>query len=154
MDTPADDRAVVALPGEASSVGVARAFVRDTLEAWGLSRLADTVLLLTSELATNAVVHARTSYDVLVERTGDALRVSVLDDSPQQAVRRAQDLAASNGRGVALVHSLAPRWGSAPPPPLLGRTKGIWFELPTNGVPPMPTEAALDGTAWLDDVAL
>src|SRR6476661_7914678 len=53
------------------SVATARAFVRDTLQGWGFSEVVDDAVVLTSELVTNAVVHAGTAADVLCLRTED-----------------------------------------------------------------------------------
>jgi hypothetical protein len=46
------------------SVASARAFVRDTLQGWGFSDIVDDAVVLTSELVTNAVVHAGTAAEV------------------------------------------------------------------------------------------
>ena len=51
------------------SVATARAFVRDTLQGWGFADIVDDAVVLTSELVTNAVVHAGTAADVLCLRT-------------------------------------------------------------------------------------
>jgi anti-sigma regulatory factor (Ser/Thr protein kinase) len=74
----------------------ARRFVRETLTDWGksgaygLESVLDDALLLTSELVTNAVVHAGTSASVLCElRTGAGgtpagIRVEVADRHPSK----------------------------------------------------------------------
>ena len=140
------DECAVALSSEASSVSDARDFVRQTLKRWDLSRLGDTVILLTSELATNAVVHAGTSYDVVIELSDSSVRVSVLDDSPLPAGLREHGLHATSGRGVELVEALSEHWGMLPPPPLDGRIKGMWFEVPTaEPSPPTAQEAGYGG---------
>jgi len=143
-------RVVLELPGEPGSVSSARAFVRQTLDAWGLSTLVETTSLLVSELATNAVLHARTSYDVVVERDRDSLRVAVLDGSPAGPHRRHHGLRAATGRGLGLVETLAGAWGAAAPEDLGTRAKGVWFELPTDpSLLPATDEGALYGDAWL-----
>lgn len=64
---PADDRtrsSVITARAAASfdpvgrSVATARSFVRDTLQGWGFADIVDDAVVLTSELVTNAVVHA------------------------------------------------------------------------------------------------
>ena len=45
------------------TVGEARTFVKDTLQHWEVQRSADEIVLLTSELVTNAVVHAKTTLN-------------------------------------------------------------------------------------------
>jgi anti-sigma regulatory factor (Ser/Thr protein kinase) len=124
-----DLRAAVALPGEPFSVGEARRFVSGTLADWGLADLGETVVLLVSELATNAVLHARSSYQVVLERRDVRLRVTVLDDSARLVLPRDSGPAATSGRGLALVAALAEDWGPTGPDELDGRTKGVWFEL-------------------------
>jgi anti-sigma regulatory factor (Ser/Thr protein kinase) len=127
----------VDLPGDASSVRTARRFVRASLEAAELGELddlVDTALLLISELATNAVLHARSGYRVEVAIVEGAARFSVLDDSPVLVHRRVNRLEAATGRGLGMVEALATRWGPTGTDDLQGRAKGIWFELPTDPV--------------------
>lgn len=83
--------------------------------------------LLASELATNAVLHARTPYEVVVSTVGaDGFRVAISDDDPTPPVAVALDSEdALNGRGVALVVSLAKRWGCEEN----AGGKTVWFEL-------------------------
>jgi len=138
----------VELPGDAGSVGAARAFVRDTLARWGLDELAETTTLLTSELATNVVLHARTPYVVEVQRADDAVRVTVYDDSAARPHRRRNALDAGTGRGLGLVEALAASWGAAAPRE--GRSKGVWFEVPLDPQELRGSaEGALYGENWL-----
>ncbi|MEO7428370.1 MAG: hypothetical protein ABIY48_03210, partial [Acidimicrobiales bacterium] len=62
-----------------SSVRSARLFVVDHLQEWRCDDLVDRVALLTSELATNAVVHTGQPYTVFVARRGSTVRVEVVD---------------------------------------------------------------------------
>jgi anti-sigma regulatory factor (Ser/Thr protein kinase) len=115
------------LVAEPSSVSAARAFVTKVLDSWGFNGLADTAALLTSELATNVVLHARTRYAVVVAKTVEGARVDVLDDSGISPVLRDHDLSAPTGRGLALVASLAVEWGATPRDDLAGFAKGVRF---------------------------
>ena len=117
----------VDLPAEPASVGQARRFVGRVLAEWGLDDLADTVVLLTSELATNAVLHARTSFAVVVTREPSEVRVDVLDGSVVSPRERQPSPTAATGRGVAMVASLADAWGSTPEPEQYGFAKGVFF---------------------------
>jgi anti-sigma regulatory factor (Ser/Thr protein kinase) len=117
------------LPADPASVRAARVFVTELLEAWGCKGLADTAGLLTSELATNVVLHARTSFAVVVARTLGGARVDVLDRSPIGPVLRGHDPNAPSGRGLALVASLANEWGRTPPHALAEFTKGVRFSV-------------------------
>ena len=120
----------VDLPAEPASVAVARRFVRRALEEWGLDSLSDTVVLLTSELATNAILHARTAFAVVVSRSPDDVRVDVLDGSAVTPRNRQPSALAATGRGVNMVAALADHWGATPETQLHGFAKGVYFTVP------------------------
>ncbi|MER7200440.1 SpoIIE family protein phosphatase [Streptomyces sp. CB01635] len=113
------------------SVATARAFVRDTLQGWGFPDIIDDAVVLTSELVTNAVVHAGTSAEVLCLRTDDGVRIEVADRYPEREIPLQQ--AAINmgspdregGRGLQLCAALATRWGVDYTP----THKLVWFQL-------------------------
>jgi anti-sigma regulatory factor (Ser/Thr protein kinase) len=117
------------LPAEPASVRAARVFVTELLDAWGCTELTDTAALLTSELATNVVLHARTPFAVVVARTADGAQVDVLDSSPTNPAPRTYDVTAATGRGLALVEHLAQEWGRTPEEELAGVRKGVRFSL-------------------------
>jgi hypothetical protein len=120
----------VDLPADPASVGQARRFTRGVLRDWGLEELTDTVVLLTSELATNAVLHARTAFAVVVSRTKSGVRVDVLDGSVVAPRPRQPSPTAGTGRGVNMVAALADKWGHTPPARLQGYAKGVYFTVP------------------------
>ena len=106
-----------------SSVRTARLFVVDKLQEWRCDELVDRVALLTSELATNAVVHTGQPYSVSVERRGPAVRVEVLDKAERLPARRdllvdltdgadAPRDAESAFSGLGIVDATATAWGS------------------------------------------
>lgn len=107
------------------TVREARHFVSSVIDKWRLAP--GDAALLASELATNAVLHARTPYEVIVTRVGSkGFRVAISDDDPTPptaGVIDAED--ALNGRGVALVVSLSKRWGCEE----TNGGKTVWFEL-------------------------
>ncbi|MEO3975477.1 SpoIIE family protein phosphatase [Streptomyces sp. CAU 1734] len=113
------------------SVATARAFVRDTLQGWGYSEVVDDAVVLTSELVTNAVIHAGTSADVLCLRLGDSVRIEVGDRYPEREVpiqaagHSFGNLDSENGRGLMLCSALASRWGVEYTP----TNKQVWFQL-------------------------
>ncbi len=123
----------VDLEGAPASVGAARRFVRQTLESWHLDGTLDAAVLLTSELATNAVLHARSGFAVLVRQLDDQVRVEVLDSSPVPPRRRHNSAMAATGRGMGLVETLSTAWGVTPADQLDGFAKGVWFTLPVDG---------------------
>ncbi|WP_329062750.1 SpoIIE family protein phosphatase [Streptomyces sp. NBC_01429] len=113
------------------SVATARAFVRDTLQGWGYSDVVDDAVVLTSELVTNAVIHAGTAADVLCLRTEDGVRIEVADRYPEREVpvqasgRSFASPDQENGRGLLLCAALASRWGVEYTPTF----KQVWFQL-------------------------
>ena len=115
------------LPGVLSSPAAARTLVRDALRSWGLSGLEDIALLLASELATNAVLHARSSFLLEVYRTGAGVRIAVSDTAAGTPTARRYALHSSNGRGLAMVEQLATRWGTDAGTGVYAKT--VWFEL-------------------------
>jgi anti-sigma regulatory factor (Ser/Thr protein kinase) len=93
----------------------------------------DDVVLLASELVTNALLHARSAPNLDVAVRGRSVRCSVTDDSPQPPRRRHYANDAATGRGIALVEMIAARWGTE----RVRDGKCVWFEIdydPNRGV--------------------
>ena len=88
----------------------------------------ETAILLTSELVSNALLHARTEVDLLLVMASSAVRVEVHDGnaSPPGLPASPAPLDATTGRGLLMVDALAGRWGVDG----TGDGKTIWFELP------------------------
>ncbi|MGW7201517.1 SpoIIE family protein phosphatase [Streptomyces chryseus] len=124
-------RAAASFDPVGRSVATARAFVRDTLQGWGYTDIVDDAVVLTSELVTNAVVHAGTTADVLCLRTDEGVRVEVGDRYPERDVPlqgTAQSFGSPDregGRGLLLCAALASRWGVDYAP----THKHVWFQL-------------------------
>lgn len=100
------------------------------LDGWGCEPAArEDLLLVVSELVTNAVVHGAEPIKVTVVRVSERVRVEVTDgassSSPQTNPRPATD--AETGRGLAVVTRLALAWGWRATP---GNGKTVWAELP------------------------
>jgi anti-sigma regulatory factor (Ser/Thr protein kinase) len=89
----------------------ARRFAVDAVADWGWTDLVDTVELVVAELATNAVVHAKSRFVVTLTCRSTGVRVAVRDDSPAAAVVQAPSMTAFSGRGLAIVDALATSWG-------------------------------------------
>lgn len=116
------------LPALPASARTARRWVESRLDDMGLAPLEDLVLLLTSEVVTNAVTHAGTSAVLSLEPSGPGVRVEVHDGSSEPPVRRDPSPDALRGRGVALLDDLADGWGWEPDRP--GRCgKTVWFRV-------------------------
>ena len=116
------------LPAEAMSAGVAREAVTSALIAEVNDSALDTLVLLTSELVTNAVAHAQSDCHLAVELFPDAVRVSVSDSDPTPVQPRNAEQHDESGRGLALVETLSARWGVEPNT----RGKTVWFEVPRS----------------------
>ncbi|MDT4990647.1 MAG: phosphoserine phosphatase RsbU/P [Actinoplanes sp.] len=130
----------VRLPNDRRTPAAARALVRAVLEEASLDTLLNEALLLTTELSTNAVVHAGTELDIEVSADLDGLTVTVTDFAPgpveQLAVGRKNDTVdigevAERGRGLLLVDHFASRWGTVHQ----GTGKGVWFRLESKTGP-------------------
>jgi anti-sigma regulatory factor (Ser/Thr protein kinase) len=120
------------LLADPSSVGEARRFVRRVLVSWDIEETIDVVTLLVNELATNAVLHARTNYSVVMSRSSRSIRVEVLDGSSVTPRKRQNSATAATGRGVALVDRLSSSWGTRSDQ--VGFAKCVWFTVPLTGV--------------------
>ena len=114
------------LPPEALSAGRAREAVTSALISDLDDTSLDTLVLLTSELVTNVVAHARTNCHLGVELFPDVVRVSVSDESGTPLQPRTATLEEESGRGLSLVETLSSNWG------IITRTTGktVWFEMP------------------------
>ena len=157
-----------------AAAAAARRFVRDTLRSWELAgerggpgeraewtqrdALVDDAVLLTSELVTNAVLHAGTPVQVTCRLLGDlsdgAVEIAVLDrrpvqlrpDRPHTAAEAAER---TNGRGLQLPSELATAWGVT----YARAAKAVWFRLDLAGrrpavpVPPVSVPEQPDAAA-------
>ncbi len=156
--------ATAAYQPEPTAAAAARRFVRDTLQTWLISGaaadghgLVDDAVLLTSELVTNAVVHAGTPVEVTCKLTGGGVEVVVSDGHPARLVPEPPEnehipAERTSGRGLLLPAALASAWGVT-----YGRAaKAVWFrighsgpgpELSTGGGGPAAQPAARGETA-------
>ncbi len=70
------------LPPEPGSAAVSRHFVAHTLRSWSLHPLLDDAQLATSELVTNAVLHAGTPLMLSISSDNGSVEIAVFDGSP------------------------------------------------------------------------
>jgi anti-sigma regulatory factor (Ser/Thr protein kinase) len=117
-----------------AEVGRARRWARSRLAGSGIGDdepLAETLILLVSELVTNAVVHTgrpavlRLLLSGLRDGAIGKVRLEVADTSACPPAPRCADGEETGGRGLALVEVLADRWGWS----YEGVGKRIWCEL-------------------------
>lgn len=102
----------------------ARAFTRDVGSEWGLDEdLVDTLLLLVSEMVTNAVRYAPPPLELALARGPDGVRVELCDSDPRLPEPKRPDHEQLGGRGLWLVEVLADEWGFQRVP----AGKRVWF---------------------------
>jgi len=122
----ATDELSTVFPSVAPSAASARRFVAAALRRWECSDdFIELVLLLTSELVTNAYRHAGTETRVSVRLDHDCTRVEVRDVGRGEPELRPIDTDRVDGRGLQIVDALADRWGYHSN---AGGT-AVWFEL-------------------------
>ncbi|MEU5287412.1 ATP-binding protein [Streptomyces sp. CA-278952] len=114
------------------SVSAARRHVRTVLVGWKLGGLIDDATLITSELATNVLAHAKGTGDYFelgLRRRNGVLILEVADSYQwlMPELRKPSDDETS-GRGLLIVDALAERWGVRPRNP--GKT--VWVHLPVR----------------------
>jgi anti-sigma regulatory factor (Ser/Thr protein kinase)/GAF domain-containing protein len=129
--------ATAAYQPEPTAAAAARRFVRDTLQTWLISGatiashgLVDDAVLLTSELVTNAVVHAGTAVEVTCKLAGGGVEVVVSDSHPASLVPEPPEhehipAERTSGYGLLLPAALASAWGVT-----YGQSaKAVWFRI-------------------------
>lgn len=111
---------------ETDSVRSVRRWVAEVASDWKLAEV-ETLVLLASELSTNAVLHARTDYEIrLVLTDSDTIRMEVADHNSRLPSVASVPTDATSGRGLLIVQALASSWGIEHHP----EGKTVWFELP------------------------
>ena len=114
------------LGGTPATAGAARRYVRDVLDANHVNeKVIGLVELLTSEVVTNALLHARGADELQVEVRPAVVRVEVQDPSSLLPSPRRAGAEAVSGRGLKIVAALAQAWGVEMRP----RGKRVWFEV-------------------------
>ncbi len=115
-----------------ASVSASRQFV-DEAVADLPSAVRESAVLMISELATNAVVHATTGFEVSVTRAESAVRVEVTDAGSGQPTLRSPSSRDPHGRGLQIVKELSDAWGTSEGPDHSGKT--VWFEILVDPTP-------------------
>ncbi|GAA2620808.1 ATP-binding protein [Streptomyces axinellae] len=110
--------ATITLPSAPASVTAARRYVTDVLHEWGVGDGAETVeslRLIVSELATNAVQHTRgqsPTFTVELRREGvEQLSLGVTDSDPRAPQRLPAGVRQDNGRGLLIIGALTSEAG-------------------------------------------
>jgi anti-sigma regulatory factor (Ser/Thr protein kinase) len=117
------------LPADLGSTALAREFVRVHLVRHGFPDLVEDLSLVTSELATNAILHAHTTFSVTLQGTKESVLLTVRDGSavvPVVLVAEAINMG-TGGRGLAIVAELSDRWGTTSNTDG-GKSMWAWFD--------------------------
>jgi anti-sigma regulatory factor (Ser/Thr protein kinase) len=127
----ADSLAFNLTPGPMAGAGARRALLAGNGTLPG--SVLDDVLLLLTELVTNAVRHSSAGPDGVVRveilRGTDTLRVAVLDEGTGFTAEAPLEGNEAGGWGLALVDRIADRWAIAP----TGSGTCAWFEIAYDG---------------------
>jgi anti-sigma regulatory factor (Ser/Thr protein kinase) len=107
------------------SVAGARRFIRDLLSDQPRETV-EAAELMTSELATNSVLHADSDFELAILLSREEIRVEVSDHGQGQPVLRSPTPQEQSGRGLQIVQALSEDWGIRPSP----GGKLVWFTLP------------------------
>ena len=120
---------VIELDADPDAPARGRHAVTEVLAGWGCAKsVQEDLLLVVSELVTNAVVHGAEPIVVTLMRAPERVRVEVTDglsDASPHNSRAAPD--AETGRGLSVVTRVACAWGWRASP---GRGKTVWAEVP------------------------
>ncbi|MGW3952593.1 ATP-binding protein [Streptomyces sp. NPDC004752] len=124
------------LDGESGVVPLARDFTRQALYAWGWlpaasadqRAAAEDVLLVVSELVTNACLHAEGPEELFLALDNKVIRIEVSDrGTGQPAPRTPHRAGRPGGHGMFIVQRLCLDWGVVRTPGVSG--KRVWAEL-------------------------
>lgn len=134
---PSYPRLATRTPGTgAGSLRAAREFTGATLARWGIAGRSDDIVVVVSELLTNAIRHARPSgawggqpIRLGLLQPGPCVLCAVADPSEQVPTLREPDGFDENGRGLHVVASLSDDWGWTAPAP---SGKVVWAMFATG----------------------
>ena len=110
---------------DVSTVPLAREFVRRWLHECGADHVFDEASLIVTELATNAVLHADSPYEVRLSRTDGVVRIEVADGDAGTPEPQPFSAVAESGRGIVIVSAISASWGIEAQP----QGKVTWAEL-------------------------
>jgi anti-sigma regulatory factor (Ser/Thr protein kinase) len=107
------------------SLRAVRRFVLTTMRTWGCADIAADAELVASELATNAVSHARSHFSIGLSRHGCRVRIAVGDNDNTPPIARPPSRAGLGGLGLHLIESIATCWGHE----IDSHGKVVWADL-------------------------
>lgn len=135
----------------AASARASRRLAHRACSHWNVREdVTDTVVLLTSELVTNAARYAPPPLHLTIELGAGGVLVSCADSTSDVPLARRPDLDSEGGRGLWLIEMLANAWGYEPLDADDHRTpddggKRVWFLV--TGAPPRRPPSTLPASA-------
>lgn len=112
-----------------AAIAPARRWASDLLMAAGVEgNVLDVMILLVSEVVTNAVAHAVPPVSLIIKVGEERVRVEVRDCARELPIIKHPPPTQPGGRGVALVDMLATDWGVSYDE-IDGSLKAVWFEV-------------------------
>jgi anti-sigma regulatory factor (Ser/Thr protein kinase) len=116
------------LPGDTAAPALARRALDERLDHGFDDEQSGTLLLLVSELVTNAILHAGAPVLLRVEAGPARLRVEVHDRGPGFERHTPKPRGSRGGYGLFLVEHMSSRWGVH-----RNASTYVWFELDRPG---------------------
>jgi serine/threonine-protein kinase RsbW len=126
-------------PAIAQSVVEARKFVTDSI-VHVPREVSDTLLVITSELASNCIRHGATMFEVRIDQLPDRILVEAEDDGDGEPVVRSPAPSETSGRGLQIVKALSDSWGVVRMSRSSGKT--VWAVLAIPSATGLSTEVA------------
>jgi serine phosphatase RsbU (regulator of sigma subunit)/anti-sigma regulatory factor (Ser/Thr protein kinase) len=119
--------ATMLVPAEPTGPSRVRQWMTTRLREWSVpEQVISAAILCTSELTTNALLHAGTPAQVRIDLSAERLLVSVADTGTRGSVAKARtETLSSRGRGLSLIEELSDTWGTDP----TVRGSTVWFEM-------------------------
>jgi len=100
----------------------------------------EAIVLMVSELATNALVHATSGFEVRIERDATSVRTTVTDNGEGMPNISFPGATEPHGRGLQVVQELSDEWGTVDDTDAPG--KAVWFSV---DVSPDPVRTTASG---------
>ncbi|MGW7255717.1 ATP-binding protein [Streptomyces sp. NPDC054834] len=135
---------LIRLPCTARSVSITRRHVHESLLSWQVSpSVMDRLILVVSELVTNAVQHSalpqqaarsgvQSYFELVIYLLMDRIRVEVLDTNRSLPVRLAGHEYAEAGRGMEIIQYCSRDWGAER---LCAGGKMVWCDVDMDESP-------------------
>jgi anti-sigma regulatory factor (Ser/Thr protein kinase) len=142
-DSAPRPRTATRMPGgDARSVGETRDFAMTTLRKWDVADRLDDIVIVVSELLTNAIRHAHPGADrqprwpirLDLLQSGPCVLCMVADPSDRPPVPREPGCLAEAGRGLQIIAALSDQWGFTTPSEM---GKVVWAMFSTSPGSPL-----------------